>query len=431
MILAGLGACLALAGAARAAQQAAGSVRPIGVVTRIESNQLTLHTDAGPELKVQLPDDVSVLRVPPGAKNLQEATAITVGDIATGDRVLILGKVSADQKSMVATRVIDMSKAALTQAREAQRKEWQQRGIGGVVESIDPASKSLVMAVQNTPPTPANPTHPVTVTLAANAKLLRYAPDSARFSDARPGTFEQIKVGDQVRALAAESPHGSRIAAQVLVSGTFRNIAATVISTDPAQGTVTIKDLSTGKPVLVRTNTDSKLHVLPPPIAEMIAQFNSNGNAEGGPPGEAGSKGAGEAGKQGARASGNQGSPPSGGQGGPPRSGESGRARWEHARQNGKGGMPGGAPPSGDFNQMLEHTPALALNELKPGEPLIVVSTEGSQPGEVTAIAVLSGVEPILRARPKGSQDVRLGPWSMGGGGGGGGGGEENGGGGL
>jgi hypothetical protein len=46
------------------------------------------------------------------------------------------------------------------------------------------------------------------------------------------------------------------------------------------------------------------------------------------------------------------------------------------------------------------------------------VSTEGSQPGEVTAIAVLSGVEPILRARPKGSQEVRLGPWSMGGGGG-------------
>jgi len=82
----------------------------------------------------------------------------------------------------------------------------------------------------------------------------------------------------------------------------------------------------------------------------------------------------------------------------------------------GPGGM-GGAPR--DFNQMLDHMPPLSLGDLKPGQALIVVSTEGVKPSEVTAIAVLAGVEPILEARPKGSNQVVLGPWNMTVGGGG------------
>ena len=61
------------------------------------------------------------------------------------------------------------------------------------------------------------------------------------------------------------------------------------------------------------------------------------------------------------------------------------------------------------------------LSELKAGQALIIVSTEGAKPAEVTAIAVLAGVEPILEARPKGSNEVFLGPWNMSAGGGGGG----------
>ncbi len=66
-----------------------------------------------------------------------------------------------------------------------------------------------------------------------------------------------------------------------------------------------------------------------------------------------------------------------------------------------------------DFNQMLERTPPLKLDELKPGDALIVVSTAGGDPSQVTAIVVLAGVEPILSARPKGSTDVVMGPWNM------------------
>lgn len=398
-----VGPCLILAQAlavGRPLPQSASNsqaVRPIGMVTQIKPGQLTLHTDAGPTMTVNLPDGVSVLEVPPGAKSLKSATKITVDDINTGDRVLVLGSVSANHKSVQAKTVIVMNKTALAKAHEAERQEWEKHGLSGVVKAINPATKEITLSVPSVPPQPGHLTHPVTVTLAPNADLLRYAPDSIKFSEARPGKFDQIKVGDQVRALGTKSANGAQFTAQKLVSGTFRNIGATVISVDASNGTIKVKDLATGKPVLVRTNANSQLHTLTPRVADMIAMFN-----------------AGAAGK------GPMGPPTKGKQGGGPQR-EEFRGHRMPGKPGEKGGM-GGGPP-GDFNQMLKRMPPLSLAQLKPGEPLIVVSTEGAEPSQVTAIAVLSGVEPILRARPKGSKQVALGPWNMSSGGGGGGGG--------
>ena len=393
--------CLFLAqtlGVARPSQQGAASgqkVRPIGIVTEVQSGHLTLHTDGGPSLTVSLPAEISVLQVPPGAKSLKEATKITASDIHVGDRVLIIGPVSEDQKSVAARTVVVMSKSALETAREAERIEWEKQGIAGVVKAVDPAAKEITLAVPNTPPRPGNLTHSVVVTLAPSAALLRYAPDSVKFSDAKPAPFAQIHIGDQMRALGTKSPDGTRYTAEKVVFGTFRNIGAIVISVDVTQHTITVKDLSTGKPVLVRTNADSKLHQLTPAVANTIAMFNARSleNAAGGQQ-NSGKSGEGSRRRAGFRSPERPESP------GP------------------KGGMPAEHP--GNLEQMLQQMPALSLSELKPGEPLIIVSTEGVKPDQVTAIDVLSGVEPILRAQPKGSKEVGLGPWNMSVGGGGG-----------
>jgi hypothetical protein len=385
-------------------------VRSIGVVTQIQQGSFNLHTDAGPDLMIQLPEGMTVVRVPPGSKDLKAATKINVSDISSGDRVLVRGRASADQKSVTAQSIIVMSKTDLVTAREAERLDWQRRGVSGVVKAVNPEAKEITISVPNTPPAPGNPTHPVTLTMASNAALLRYAPDSVKFSDAKPSGFEEIKVGDQVRALGAKSEDGSRFAAEKLISGTFRNLGATVVSVDAPNGTVTVKDLATGKNVLVRTNADSKMHTLPPMIAQMIARFNSGGGAEGdasgrpqgdspggSPPGNAMAAGQRPANRPGGDMGGGQGRGPGGGFG-------------------------GGAPR--DFNQMLDRTPALKLDQLQPGEALIVVSTEGAKPTEVTAIVLLSGVEPILASQPKSGNQMALGQWNMGMGGGGEGGGE-------
>jgi hypothetical protein len=79
------------------------------------------------------------------------------------------------------------------------------------------------------------------------------------------------------------------------------------------------------------------------------------------------------------------------------------------------GNRPGGSP---DFQQMLSRMPPAGLSDLQKGDAVMIVSTEGSDSGVVTAITFVAGVEPILQASPAG-QMMTLSPWSLGGGGGG------------
>jgi hypothetical protein len=329
-------------------------IRPIGVVTKIQAGNFTLHTDAGPDLLIVLADNVTFLRVPPGSTNLNSATKIGLSDISLGDRILVRGRVSEDQKSVIAASVIVMTKSDLAGARQAESSDWQRRGVGGTVQSVNSATKEITIVAPTTPPASGSSAHAVTVVLATNAVLLRYAPDSVKFSDAKPSAFEQIKVGDQIRALGTKSEDGGRFTAEKLVSGTFRNVGVTVASVDAQSRAISAKESPSGQPLLVRTNADSRLHRLPPTLAQNLARSTSAGA-------QAGKSEAGE-----------------------------------------------------NMQQMLESAPAFDLAELKPGDSLIVVSTEGTTPSEVTAIEIFAGVEAILAARPKDSNKSVLGSWSLG-----------------
>jgi hypothetical protein len=55
---------------------------------------------------------------------------------------------------------------------------------------------------------------------------------------------------------------------------------------------------------------------------------------------------------------------------------------------------------------VLERLPPITLAELKAGDMIIVSSTSGAEAGRVTAIAVVSGVEPLLNAM-QASQSAR------------------------
>jgi hypothetical protein len=60
--------------------------------------------------------------------------------------------------------------------------------------------------------------------------------------------------------------------------------------------------------------------------------------------------------------------------------------------------------------------PPATLADFAKGQAVMVVSTEGTASGGVTAIMLVGGVEPILTA-PGGAQQT-LAPWDLGGGGG-------------
>jgi len=364
-----------------ASQQAAAqssATRVIGTIKAIVGNTITLTNDAGATVSVTVDDSTKFVRVAPGQTTLQGATTIHLQDLQVGDRILVRGQAGSEGAPMNATSVIAMTRTDLQAKHASEEQEWQ-RGVGGLVKSVDPASGtiSITMAAMGGTKTVAIHTMKDTV-------LRRYAPDSVQFDEAKVGTIDQIHPGDQLRARGTRSADGSDFAAQEIVSGAFRNIAGTITAIDTSANTVTVKDLISKKVFLVKFTPQSEIRQLAPQMAQFIAMRLKN--SQGG--GQQGAAGSGTAG-------GNRG-------GGSPAGGEGqGSGRF----QRGGGG--------GDLQQMLNRLPAATLANLQKGEAVMIVSTEGAVSGEVTAITLLGGVEPILEA-PSGAQAMTLSPWSLG-----------------
>jgi len=377
-------------------QTPSAAYRATGTVVSTDPTGFTVQTDSGTRLSVLLPTNALLFRVAPNEKTLKNATKISAGDIALGDRVLVQGRLSDDQKTLVAIRAIDMSKAAIAQEHETQSAEWA-RGVGGLVSSVDPLAGTIAITT-----TGFGGTKKVLVHVSKDTILRRYAPGSVKFEDAKPAPISQIQPGDQLKARGTRSADGNDFAAEEVVSGMFRNIAGTISSIDPSQNTVTITDLKTKKPVVVKLSPDSQMRKLEPQVAQMIAMRMKGGGAgaPGSPPSGAGPGGGGQGAVPPA------GAPPSGGgPGGPPGGGRGFGGPG--------GGRAGGAP---DFQRILNHMPQATLADLKKGDAVMIVATEGPEAGGVTAITLLSGVEPILTASPSASQAMFMAGWNLGGG---------------
>ena len=367
--------------------QTPGLVFKPGTVVSIEATGFTVQTDSGTRLSVLLSGSTTLVRVPPNEKNPKNFIRISAADIAVGDRVVVRGHISDDQKTLLATVVMNMSKADVAKKQAADNADWQRRGAGGLVSFVDPVTNTIAITTAG-----FGGTKKAVIHVSKDTILRRYPPDSARFEDAKPGTLDQIQPGDQLRARGTRSEDGSDFAAEEIVSGSFRNIAGTVSSIDISQNTISVMDLKTKKPVLVKFTPDSQLRKLPPWMAQRIAT-GLKGQQAGGPPSGASAGGGVPRGAPPA------GPPPSGGgPGGPP---------------GGPGGpRPGRAP---DLQQILNRMPPASLAELQKGDAVMIVATRGTASGGVTAITVLSGVEAILASSASASQEMFMSPWNLGG----------------
>jgi len=352
----------------------------MGAVVSIEPTGFTIQTDSGTRLTVLLPNQAILLRVAPNEKTLKNATKINAGEISVGDRIQVRGHISDDQKTLLATAAIVMSKVDIGRKQEAERADWQKRGVGGLVSSVDPATSTITIST-----TALGTVKKVAIHITKDTILRRYAADSVRFDDANPAPLDQINPGDQLRARGTRNEDGSEFAADEIVSGSFRNIAGTVSSIDVSQNTISVTDLKTKKPVLVKFTADSQLRKLPPMMAQMIAMRLKGGSA-GGPPNGTSTGGGAPA------AAPSAGVPPTGGGPGGPRS--------------------GGAP---DLQQILNRMPPATLADLQKGDAVMIVATQGTASGGVTAITLLGGVEAILTSSGSASQAMFMAGWNLGG----------------
>jgi transcription antitermination factor NusG len=358
--------------------QAAPAARQLGTIKAIKGNVITLSTDEGADLEVVVTDSARIIRVEPGQKDLKGATTLPFKNLQIGDRILVRGQPSADAKSFGASLIIAMKHEEVEAKQQREREDWQKHGIGGLVSAVDPAAGTVTLTVGSGP-------LGTTVTVIHSTKdtgVRRYSPDSVKFDDAKPSTLAAIHTGDQLRARGTRSADGKDFDAQEIVSGAFRNIAGTISSLDAAANSITIQDAITKQPVVVKLSPESQVRKLSLEVAQRIAaRFKA------------------------AAAGANASAPPAGQPQSPPPSGASNPPAG--------GPRPGGAA---DFQQMLSRMPPATIAELQKGDAVMIVSTEGNASGQVTAITLLAGVEPILTASPRSAQAMMLSPWALGGG---------------
>jgi hypothetical protein len=372
----------------------------VGTIKSIDGTTITLTTDSGTEVKVNVPADAKLVRVPPGSKDLKEAAPMVFTDLQTGDRVLVRTKPGDDAAGLVAASVIAMKKADIAEKQTHEREEWQRHGMGGLVKNVGADGGTVTIGTMT-----AAGNKDVTVQVGKATVLRRYAPDSIKFDDARPSTLAEINAGDQLRARGTRSPDGASFNADEIVTGAFRNISGMITAVNPNSGTITLNDLATKKPVEVKITPDSQLRKLPQPMAQRIAVRLKGGSADG----AAGNGAAGGA-NPGAAPSGSQAqSTPQGG-GNAPNGGTGSGGGMGGGRGAGGGG-------GGDLQQLLSRLPANTLADFQKGDAVMIVATTGQRETQATAITLLGGVEPILQASPQGVSILT--PWSLSGGGGG------------
>jgi hypothetical protein len=342
--------------------------RYLGSITAIDGDTLTVKTDAGDVHQVQVPATAALKRIAPGEKDLSKAEPLDFGGLAAGDRVLVTLDPNSTGGTPQAARIIAIKQADVAKKQEAENAEWNQ-GVHGLVKSVDAATGVLVVTTRT-----GSATKDVTVNTTAATVLRRYAPGSVVFDQAQPAPIAAIHPGDQLWARGTRNADGSAIAADGVVSGSFRSIPGTVISTDTAASTVTVKDLSTKKPVTVRITSDAQMRRLDDNVATMLAARLKSSPAGGNPAGGGGRAANG------------------GGQGGQRSFSQSG----------------GAGPGRMDFETILERAPQIQLSSLKKNDAVMIVATE--DPSGLSAVKLLAGVEPLLEA-PE-AQDL-LSSWSL------------------
>src|SRR6202050_999782 len=397
--LAAWGGVLAPPVGARSNQQAASPSaveKQVGAIKSIEGTTVTITTDSGSSAAVSVQPTTKIVRVAPGQTDLKTAVPVELKDLQVGDRVFVRWRASDTAQPVPALGIIVMKRADVDAKQKHDREDWQKRSVGGLVSSADPGSATVSISF-----TALGGTKTMAIHTTPKTVFRRYAPGSVKFDDAGPSSLDQIKPGDQLRALGTRNAEGSAMEAEEIVTGSFRNIAGTIISIDAASNSVTVMDLLTKKTVVVKLSSQSQLRKLSPEVAQRIAfrlkaaaaGISQTGNTPAAP-------GA-------APSSGNR---PTGGAGAgstPPDAQKAGGTPSPGAGS----GRPGGGQV--DLQQILSRMPAAALADFQKGDAVMVVSTDSGNSG-VTAITLLGGVEPILAAAPSASQAMTLSPWSLG-----------------
>jgi hypothetical protein len=320
----------------------------VGTVSafKAETSEIEIKADSGTAVAFKVTADTVAQRVAPGVTDLKQAQTMQITEVQLGDRVLATPEPGTNNLR----RIVVMSVTDIEKHNSADKADWSKRGLSGVVASK--SGNEITLRIR----TMGGEQHAV-VTVTEKTTFKRYAPDSVKFADARNSKLAEVGVGDQLRARGQKSEDGMKVTADDVVFGTFVTRAGSITAINHETREIAVKDLQSNKPLTIHLTPDSQMKKMPD-FAAMMGGMRGGMTPGSGMPG-----------------------------GGMP-----GRGAMPG------GGMPGRGPMGGmDINAMLERMPQAKLEDLKPGEMIVVSSTKGAKNDQVTAIMMLANADFLLQ----------------------------------
>lgn len=368
------------------AQTPAGGVKPsvvTGDVVSIVEGKIVMKTKDG-SFDATLAGTTEYKRVPADNPVLKAAVPAAFTDIAVGDKLLVTGFLSEDKKTMLTRSVYIMSKSDIAEKNKKEREQWTVRGVSGRVASVDPQTGQIKVEMRG-----LTGTSTIVLTPKNDAKFRRYAPNSVKYAESKESSAAEIEPGDMLRARGDKSSDGTSMAADEIVSGAFQTIAGTVKSVDAVKNEIVISDAQSKKDITIELGSASVMKKFPEEFAQRMVQMQAM-QASGGIPQGAGGR--------------PPGTPP------PERQAVPGQS----AGGPGRGGFVG---RGGSIDEMLDRFPNITAADLKAGDVIAISSSKNNTPDRITAIKLLAGVEPFLRAaqvqaaagqRPQAGQNLNI-----------------------
>lgn len=336
-----------------------------GEVSSLTTDKIVLQTKDG-AVDVGLSEKTEYKRVSPENPSLKTAVESAFTDIGVGDKIIVTGIMAADKKSVPARTIYLMTKSDIAQKQTKEQEQWKTKGISGKVSAINPQTKEITVSTRGL----MGETKTV-LTPKETAVFRRYAQDSNSYSESKASSIDEIKIDDFIRARGDKSADGVSFQADEIISGAFQTIAGTIKAVDAAKNEIVISDIKTKKDVTVVVGQNSILKQFPPEMAERMAAMQSGGGMQ----------------------------PPNGMR--PPQ----GNTQGGQTQPNGM--RQGGGRGAGGIDEMLDNFKTITVNDLKIGDAIAFSSTKGANTERATAIKLLSGVEPFLKAAQAASTNGR------------------------
>jgi predicted RNA-binding protein len=233
----------------------------------IEKGEISIKNQEGEEKTLKIIKSTSFLRLDSEGMPLENAQRISLNELILGNRLFVRGIKSAEKNYFLLQTVIVLQNLPSQGASQIQ----------GRVTSIDISKKEIKI-------TGSLQTENRIIVIDASSESVdfrRYGYKSLKFDDSVKGTFEQIKIGDNLKSLGTFDDKISTFKPKVLISGTFKVLAGKIKLLDFQSNEVTIIETQTNQTFKLKIVEDVRLKKLSKDTeSEVIKMYFKDSSSE-------------------------------------------------------------------------------------------------------------------------------------------------------